>query len=120
VRRENIGPSLVQAELSNNVQFVYEIAFAKRELEGLRIKFETKLEDNIRFELEKPFDEDLLLRRLAHFDRIAGRRTDYSAKIVSRNIKRSDNQYLTHWYYPYKGKYHPRLVRSIFNIISLQ
>ena len=40
--------------------------------------------------------------------------------IVSRNIKRSDNQYLTHWYYPYKGKYHPRLVRSIFNIIGLQ
>ena len=27
---------------------------------------------------------------------------------------------MTHWYYPYKGKYHPRLVRAIFNIIGLQ
>jgi DNA modification methylase len=62
----------------------------------------------------------MLLKRLAHFKKIGNRETEYS-RIVSRNRKKtkSDNQYLTHWYYPYKGKYHPRLVRSIFNIIGM-
>lgn len=117
---------MVEAQLDNKVQFVYEIAFAKRELTGLGavptglgVKTTVKLEDTIRFEIEPPFNEEALLKRLAHFKSIGGRETEYS-RIVARNQKRSDNQFLTHWYYPYKGKYHPRLVRSIFNIIELQ
>jgi len=107
------------AELDNKVQFIYEIAFAKRELNGLGAKSETRLGDTIRFELIPPFDEGLLTRRLAHFRKVGQRETEYSW-IVSKNIKRSENQYLTHWYYPYKGKYHPRLVRATFNIIGLR
>jgi DNA modification methylase len=117
---------VVEARLDNKVQFVYEIAFAKRELTGLDavptglgVKTNVKLGDTIRFEIEPPFNEEALLKRLAHFKSIGGRETEYS-RIVARNQKRSDNQFLTHWYYPYKGKYHPRLVRSIFNIIGLQ
>ena len=116
----------VEAQLDNKVQFVYEIAFAKRELTGLdavptglAVKTNVKLEDTIRFEIKSPFNEEALLQRLAHFKSVGGRETEYS-RIVARNQKRSDNQFLTHWYYPYKGKYHPRLVRSIFNIIGLQ
>lgn len=116
----------VEAQLDNKVQFVYEIAFAKRELTGLdavptglAVKTNVKLGDTIRFEIEPPFNEEALLKRLAHFKSIGGKETEYS-RIVARNQKRSDNQFLTHWYYPYKGKYHPRLVRSIFNIIGLQ
>lgn len=117
---------MVEAQLDNKVQFVYEIAFAKRELTGLDavptglgVKTNVKLGDTIRFEIEPPFNEEALLKRLAHFKSIGGRETEYS-RIVARNQKRSDNQFLTYWYYPYKGKYHPRLVRSIFNIIGLQ
>jgi DNA modification methylase len=121
VQSENIGSQeVLRVELNDKVQFVYEIAFAKRELDGLGVKFKMELEDRIQFELKKPYDENVLLRRLAHFDRVGERLTDNYSKILSRNIRRSDNQYLTHWYYPYKGKYHPRLIRSIFNIINLQ
>ena len=117
----NTQPNLemVEAQLDSKVQFVYEIAFAKRELKGiLKVDPKVKLEDKIRFEIEPHFNEEILLKRLAHFKMIGNNETEYS-KVVSRNRKKSDNQYLTHWYYPYKGKYHPRLVRSIFNIINM-
>ena len=110
---------MVEAQLDGKVQFVYEIAFAKLELKGiLKVDPKVKLEDKIRFEIEPHFNEEILLKRLAHFKMIGNNETEYS-KVVSRNRKKSDNQYLTHWYYPYKGKYHPRLVRSIFNIINM-
>lgn len=108
----------VEAHLDDKVQFVYEIAFAKRELLGLNVKTNIKLDDKIRFEIETPTNDQTLIKRLAHFKKIGNTKTEYSW-IVSRNQKKSDNQFLTHWYYPYKGKYHPRLVRSIFNIIGL-
>lgn len=108
----------VKVELDNKVQFVYEVAFAKRELEGLNVNTIFDLENKIEFEIVPPFNEVILLRRLAYFKRVGKKETEYS-KIISRNRKTSDNQYLTHWYYPYKGKYHPRLVRSIFNIIGI-
>ncbi len=111
--------SVILAQLGNKVQFMYEVAFARQELEGLGAITETKLDDTVSFEIKPPYDIDLLVRRLAHFDRIGTAQTQYS-RIIARNQKRSDNQYLTHWYYPYKGKYHPRLVRSIFNIIGLE
>jgi tRNA G10 N-methylase Trm11 len=119
--QRNTQPNLemVEAQLDGKVQFVYEIAFAKRELKGiLKVDPKVKLEDKIRFEIEPHFNEEILLKRLAHFKMIGNKETEYS-KVVSRNRKKSDNQYLTHWFYPYKGKYHPRLVRSIFNIINM-
>ncbi len=108
------------AELDEKIQFVYEVAFAKRELKGLGLDFDTKLEETIRFEIKPPFDANMLAKRLAHFNTIAGQQTEFCKTVAERNQKRSDNQYLTHWYYPYKGKYHPRLVRSIFNILNLK
>lgn len=110
----------VVAELDERIQFVYEVAFAKRELKGLGLDFDTKLEETIKFEIKQPFDADSLAKRLAHFHTIAGKQTEFSRIVEERNQKGSDNQYLTHWYYPYKGKYHPRLIRSIFNILGLK
>lgn len=115
----NKQTNTIVAEIDEKIQFVYEVAFARRELEGLGLNVETKLEETIKFEIRPPFEVDLLVKRLAHFNSIGGRETEYS-RIVSHNRKGSDNQYLTHWYYPYKGKYHPRLVRSIFNILGLE
>ena len=107
------------AVLDSKVQFLYEFAFAQRELEGLGANFVPELGDSINFDLVPPFDENLLVSRLAHFSSVGGKTTEYSG-IVSKNRKHSDNQFLTHWYYPYKGKYHPRLVRSILNIINVR
>jgi DNA modification methylase len=111
--------NVILAELDNKIQFVYEVAFAKRELTGLGANVTTKLEDTIKFELRQPSNIDELVKRLAHFRSGGDKKTEYT-KLVALNKKGSDNQYLTHWYYPYKGKYHPRLVRSIFNIIHLK
>ncbi len=36
------------------------------------------------------------------------------------NRTRSVNQYLTHWIYPYKGKFHPQIIRAILNIIGVE
>jgi DNA modification methylase len=115
---------MTEVELEDKIQFVYEIAFAKREIRGILGSDPiVRLDDKIRFELPplRPDDKDALLKRLAHFKKIGNSQTQYS-KIVSRYRKKSqsDNQYLTHWFYPYKGKYHPRLVRSIFNIIEMK
>ena len=34
------------------------------------------------------------------------------------NRTRSVNQYLTHWFYPYRGKFHPQMVRALLNIVG--
>jgi hypothetical protein len=122
VQRNTQPLEKVEARLDGKVQFVYEIAFAKRELKGiLKVDPHMSLEDKVRFEIDSNLMQDLLIKRLAHFKMIGNVETEYS-RIVSKYRKKSksDNQYLTHWYYPYKGKYHPRLVRSIFNIIDLK
>ncbi len=115
----NPQSGVIVAELDYKIQFVYEVAFAKRELRGLGVNAKAHLNDTIRFEVESSCDVDRLAARLAHFRKIGVMETEYSW-VVSHNQKGSDNQFLTHWYYPYKGKYHPRFVRSIFNILGLE
>ena len=63
-------------------------------------------------------DYDRLKSRLAYFQTIREENTDY-VYISRKNRTRSVNQYLTHRIYPYKGKFHPQLVRAALNIIGL-
>jgi DNA modification methylase len=50
---------------------------------------------------------------------VDGKYTDYF-RIIQKNNTRSVNQYLTHWIYPYKGKFHPQMIRALLNIIGLK
>ncbi|MEN3186353.1 MAG: DNA methyltransferase [Atribacterota bacterium] len=103
--------------LFDQVQFIYELALAQLELTMLGVKF--TLEDGLReFRLVEAEDIPKAGRRLAYFARIAGTPTVYS-RIIGKNRTRSVNQYLTHWIYPYKGKFHPQMVRALCNIIGL-
>ena len=34
------------------------------------------------------------------------------------NRTRSVNQFLTHWIYPYRGKFHPQMIRALLNIVG--
>jgi hypothetical protein len=43
--------------------------------------------------------------------------TDYH-HIQQYNQTQSINQYLTHWFYPYKGKFHPQMIRGLLGIIG--
>jgi DNA modification methylase len=104
--------------LFRNVQFIYELALAELELKAMGVEF--KVADNLRNFHCKPQDDlTYLKKRLAYFEKINNEITDYS-KIVSFNQTRSPNQYLTHWIYPYKGKYHPQMIRALLNVIGVK
>jgi len=107
-----------QLVLLDNVQFIYELALAELELQSLDTEFEVT--NGLReFRLLAAKDANKLRRRLAYFKLVEGEPTDYF-QIVQRNRTRSVNQYLTHWIYPYKGKFHPQMIRALLNIIELE
>jgi tRNA G10 N-methylase Trm11 len=111
-------PSNGSARLFSNVQFIYELILAQLELHSLGAAF--KLTDEFsRFTLLNVIDDERLRRRLAYFQTINGASSDYSF-ISRKNRTRSVNQYLTHWMYPYKGKFHPQMIRAALNIIGLE
>lgn len=104
--------------LFENVQFIYELALARMELEALGVEYQVTngLREFIGLNQVNP---DLLKRRVAYFEKVDGALTDYYF-VTQRNRTRSVNQYLTHWIYPYKGKFHPQMIRAILNIIGIQ
>jgi DNA modification methylase len=104
--------------LLENVQFIYELSLAQMELESLGVKFEVT-NGLRRFKMLEWDDETLLKKRLAYFESVNGIPTDYS-RIIRKNQTSSVNQYLTHWIYPYKGKFHPQMVRALLNVIGLK
>jgi len=111
-------PKDKQLLLLDNVQFIYELALAQLELQSLGVKFEVT--NGLReIRLLEAKDEEVLRRRLAYFKFVRGKPTDYF-QIVQKNRTRSVNQYLTHWIYPYKGKFHPQMIRALLNIIGLK
>jgi DNA modification methylase len=111
----NIKNTLV---LFDNVQFIYELALAQLELLALNVDFE--LNNGLReFKLLRSSNLDNVIKRAAYFKMVDGKYTDYFY-ITQKNVTRSVNQYLTHWIYPYKGKFHPQMIRALLNIIKLK
>lgn len=108
----------VQAHLIENVQFIYELALAELELSSLGVKF--AVTNSLReFVIVRPTNMENLVKRLAYFKTIGGETTDYY-KLTRYNRTSSVNQYLTHWIYPYKGKFHPQMIRALLNILDLK
>jgi len=108
----------MQLRLMTNTQFIYELALAQMELSALGAEF--RVSDDFRvFSVDGAADTEQLVRRLAYFETVDGRPTDY-ARALRFNQTRSINQYLTHWVYPYKGKFHPQLVRALLNVLGVQ
>jgi DNA modification methylase len=107
-----------RAELIENVQFIYELALAELELEAFGVEF--NVENSLRdFILQNPSDIGLLLKRLAYFKTVGEKVTDYY-RLTQYTQRRSVNQYLTHWIYPYKGKFHPQMIRALLNILKMK
>lgn len=106
--------------LLDNVQFIYELLLVKLELSALGANFVVTDELNS-FTLLNKSDElcELIKSRGAYYKAVDGQLTDYF-KIIKKNQTRSINQYLTHWIYPYKGKFHPQMVRALLNIAGLK
>ncbi|HOJ31211.1 MAG TPA: DNA methyltransferase [bacterium] len=105
-------------KLLDNIQFIYELALARLELHSFNS--DLKVTNDFReFELKDDGNFETLKRRLAYFKTINGDYSDYYY-LQKYNQTKSVNQYLTHWIYPYKGKFHPQMIRALMNIIKIQ
>ena len=106
--------------LFDNVQFIYELSLAELELKALGVDFEvTSGLRNFNILSRESAPLEALRRRSAYFKLVDGKLSDYFY-IIQKNQTRSVNQYLTHWIYPYKGKFHPQMIRALLNIIGLK
>ena len=106
--------------LLDNVQFIYELSLAELELKALGADYEVT--NGLReFKLNNKSDElnKRIIKKSSYFKSVGKNFTDYF-QIIQRNRTRSVNQYLTHWIYPYKGKFHPQMIRALLNIIGLK
>lgn len=105
-------------KLLDNIQFIYELALARLELQS--INPDLKVTNDFReFEIKDNKNLTELKKRLAYFKSINGDYTDYY-HLQQYNQTKSVNQYLTHWIYPYKGKFHPQMIRALLNIIKMK
>ena len=102
----------------DNTQFIYELQLATLETEAL-VKGATLRDDLRHFQLPAAADISTLLSRSAYIASVDGALSDY-ARLTTHNVTRSFNQYVTHWFYPYKGKFHPQMVRALINIIGMK
>jgi len=116
--KKDDNPKQENIILLDNVQFIYELALAQLELQSLGINFQVT--NGLReFKLLSAENLDNLVKKTAYFKIVDGKYTDYF-RIIQKNTTRSVNQYLTHWIYPYKGKFHPQMIRAFLNIIGLK
>jgi len=113
--------------LPRNVHFVYEHALAHLELrDAFGLDLEWDVLDPWRLNASLDGSEQVILERAAYVGEIDGSQSVYSQLIRPAyqggryNRTRSENQYLTHWIYPYKGKFHPQMIRGILNSIRAE
>lgn len=114
-------------QLPRNVQFLYEEHLARLEFAALGCH-----------DLERDGDRwdqmtavvngtrRLMLERSAYLGELDGTPSIYGQLTKPKyqggtfNRTRSVNQYLTHWFYPYQGKFHPQMVRGLLNILGVK
>ena len=106
--------------LLDNVQFIYELSLAELELKSFGVEFE--IINGLReFKIinKSANLKEIIKKKGAYYKTFDGDFTHYYY-ILQKNQTRSINQYLTHWIYPYKGKFHPQMIRALLNIIGLK
>ena len=116
----------MEIRLSRNVQFIYENALACTEFEvGFGAEnLRTIPSDPWLIHADVDGNPSSILERSAYAGEVNGDTAVYSQLIRPAyqggrfNQTRSVNQYLTHWIYPYKGKFHPQMIRALLNIMG--
>lgn len=113
--------------LPRNVQFLYEEHLARLEFTALGCHDLDRAGDHWdQMHAVVNGTADSLLSRSAYLGSLDGRPSAYAEMIRPQyqgghfNRTRSVNQYLTHWIYPYQGKFHPQMVRALFNILGVR
>lgn len=111
--------------LPRNVQFLYEEHLARVEARSLGCEgWDREEDDPRRVGVQVNGTAAEVLQRAAYVGKLDGQQTVYEQLIRPKyqggvfNRTRSVNQYLTHWIYPYRGKFHPQMVRALLNIVG--
>ncbi len=95
------------------MQTLADVAFLDLELRGLTEQYTIDPVDrSVRF----VGDEGRLRQRVAHLERVRGKPTLYSEWVDTFG---DTNAYAFHNLYPYKGKFYPRIVRTLINAFRL-
>lgn len=96
-------PSPPKVKLFDDVGFIYEAQLAKMELSSWW--------DN----------PEEFRKRAAYYEEVNGEKTYHYhiSNITGKGQIGRSNQYLTHWYYPYKAKFHPQMIKAIINWMGL-
>jgi DNA modification methylase len=63
----------------------------------------------------------LLRQRAAYFEEVNGEKSDhfFLSAVRGKGQIGHSNQYLTHWFYPYKGKYHGQMIKALINFMGV-
>ncbi len=68
------------------------------------------------------FGEDLkeFVRRTAYFEEILGKKSwhYFISGVKGKGQIGHTNQYMTHWFYPYKGKFHGQMIKALINFVE--
>jgi len=102
IKPENLISDTEGLKLFNDVGMIYELQLAKLEL----IAFENRLDE--------------FHKRTAYFEEVKGKKSYhyYISEVKGKGQIGRTNQYLTHWFYPYKGKFHGQMIKAILNFIA--
>lgn len=99
---EGKGEAL-QLKLFDEVGQIYEAQLAKMEFDALHQ------------------DPVALTERSGYFEEVMGKKTHHwhVAQVRGKGQIGHTNQYLTHWFYPYKGKFHGQMVKALLNFMGV-
>ncbi len=93
----------VNLRLFDDVSMIYELQLAKMEFSRWSHDLET------------------FRRRTAYFEEVAGQKSwhFYLSSVEGKGQIGHSNQYLTHWFYPYKGKFHGQMIKALLNFMAV-
>jgi len=97
-------PKQIDVKLFDDVSFIYEAQLA-------------------RMELSKWWNDlNSFRKRTAYFEEVNGEKSYhyYISDIKGKGQIGRTCQYLTHWYYPYKAKFHPQMIKALINWMGLK
>lgn len=96
------------------MQTLADLEFLDLELQGLADEYEI---DPINRVVHFKGDEDFIRLRIAHLEKVKGKTTIYADFVENFG---DTNAYALHNLYPYKGKFYPRVVRTLINAFKLK
>ena len=110
-------PRFIEPKAENTfgfwVQTIADVQLLSLELDGLTESYKI---DVINRCVEFEGDSELIKRRIAHLEKVRNEKTLYTEFADTFN---DTNAYAFHNLYPYKGKFYPRLVRTLINAFQL-